>query len=62
MQADGSVDGHVSTIPGGVTRTNSNAVPNAGVRLAYQIQANFRESFLRCVMTLHDKIDKCYFR
>ena len=60
MQADGSVDGHVSTIPGGLTRTNSNAVPNAGVRPAYQIQANL-ESFLELENALHDKIDKCFF-
>jgi hypothetical protein len=60
MQADGSVDGHVSTIPGGVTRTNSNAVPNAGVRPAYQIQANLG-SFLELENALHDKIDKCFF-
>lgn len=60
MQADGSVDGHVSTIPGGVTRTNSNAVPNAGVRPAYQIQTNLT-SFLELENALHDKIDKCFF-
>lgn len=60
MQADGSVDGHVSTIPGGVTRTNSNAVPNAGVRPAYQIQANL-ESFLQLETSLNDKIDRCFF-
>ena len=60
MQADGSVDGHVSTIPGGVTRTNSNAVPNAGVRPAYQVQVNL-ESFLEMANDLHDKIDKCFF-
>lgn len=60
MQADGSVDGHVSTIPGGVTRTNSNAVPNAGVRPAYQIQTNL-ESFLQLENSLNDKIDRAFY-
>lgn len=38
MIQDANVEGHMSTIPGGVTKTSANNVPNAGVRPAYQIQ------------------------
>ena len=38
MIQDANVEGHMSTIPGGVTKTTANNVPNAGVRPAYQIQ------------------------
>ena len=38
MIQDASVEGHMSTIPGGVTKTTTSNVPNSGVRPAYQIQ------------------------
>ena len=38
MIQDSSVEGHASMIPGGMTKTTSSNVPNAGVRPAYQIQ------------------------
>lgn len=60
MQADANVDGHVSTIPGGVTRTTGNNVPNAGVRPAYQVQYN-AQSFLDSEQALKDQIDKDFF-
>lgn len=42
MQADASVSGEVSQLPGGLTRS-STLVPNAGVRPSYQINPNIEE-------------------
>lgn len=60
MQADANVDGHVSTIPGGLTRTSSNNVPNAGVRPAYQVQYD-ANSFIESMQDIKDQIDKDFF-
>jgi hypothetical protein len=38
MVQDANVEGNGSYIPGGITKTSANNVPNAGVRPAYQIQ------------------------
>ena len=37
LQVDASVEGTINTLPGGITRSNSQ-VPNAGVRAAYMVQ------------------------
>jgi hypothetical protein len=43
MQADASVEGKsVHTIPGGLTRSSSLGVPNAGIKPAYQVQLDFQ--------------------
>ena len=60
MQADASVEGHVSSIPGGLTRTSGNAVPNAGVRPAYQIQPDI-QGMLASEDMLKQKIDRHFF-
>lgn len=38
MIQDASVEGHAAMVPGGMTKTTTQNVPNAGVRPAYQIQ------------------------
>ena len=38
MLQDANVEGTASFVPGGVTKTSANLVPNAGIRPAYQIQ------------------------
>lgn len=59
MQKDGSVEGHVNLLPGGVTTTSS-TLPNAGVRPAYQVNANL-ESFIELINSLHNSIDQDFF-
>jgi len=59
MQKDGSVEGHVILLTGGVTTTSSSQ-PNAGVRPAYQINADLK-SFLELIDALHTAIDKDFF-
>lgn len=55
IQSDASVEGHVNTLPGGVTKT-SGTVPNAGVRAAYQVDArldSFIESINECKKSIN---------
>lgn len=59
MIQDASVVGNVNKIPGGVTKTNS-AVPNSGVRPAYQIQPNIQHFELQ-IQNLRNEIDKHMF-
>jgi len=59
MQKDGSVEGHVNLLPGGVTVTSS-SLPNAGVRPAYQINANL-ESFIELIESLRTAINRDFF-
>lgn len=59
MQKDGSVEGHVNLLPGGLTATSS-TLPNAGIRPAYQVNANL-ESFIELINALHESIDKDFF-
>jgi len=59
MQKDSSVDGMVDLLPGGVT-TSSSTLPNAGIRPAYQVNANL-ESFLELIESLKTSINKDFF-
>lgn len=59
VQKDSSVEGHVNLLPGGVTTTSS-TLPNAGVRPAYQVNANL-ESFIELINSLRDSINKDFF-
>jgi len=59
VQKDSSVEGHVNLLPGGVTTTSS-ALPNAGVRPAYQVNANL-ESFIELIGELKASINKDFF-
>lgn len=56
---DASVIGHSNTLPGGVTKLNG-AVPNTGVRAAYQIDPRL-DAFVNSIDTLHKKIDRGMF-
>ncbi|NCB43088.1 MAG: phage head-tail adapter protein [Clostridia bacterium] len=59
VQKDSSVDGHPDLLPGGVT-TSSSTLPNAGVRPAYQVNANL-ESFIELIGSLREAINKDFF-
>ena len=59
MQKDGSIEGHVNLLPGGITVTSS-SVPNAGVRPAYQINADLK-SFLELIDSLRTSINRDFF-
>jgi len=59
MQKDASVEGYVDLLPGGVTPTSS-TLPNAGIRPAYQVNANL-ESFLELINSLRTSINKDFF-
>ena len=59
MQKDSSVEGYVNLLPGGVT-TSSSTQPNAGIRPAYQVNANL-ESFLELINSLRTSINKDFF-
>jgi hypothetical protein len=59
MQKDASVEGYVNLLPGGVTPT-STTLPNAGLRPAYQVNANL-ESFLELINSLRESINKDFF-
>ena len=59
VQKDSSVEGHANLLPGGVT-TVSSTLPNAGVRPAYQVNANL-ESFIELINSLREAINKDFF-
>jgi hypothetical protein len=59
LQADGSVDGFVDILPGGITRTSS-TISNGGVRPAYQVNPNL-ESFIELINSLKEAINKDFF-
>ena len=59
MQKDASVEGYVNLLPGGVTPTSS-TLPNAGIRPAYQVNANL-ESFLELINSLRTSINRDFF-
>lgn len=59
VQKDASVEGHANLLPGGVTVVSS-TLPNAGVRPAYQVNANL-ESFIELINSLRDAINKDFF-
>ncbi len=56
---DANVVGHSNTLPGGVTKSSSNA-PNTGVRAAYQIDPRL-DAFINSIESLHQKISKSMF-
>ncbi len=57
--SDSSVDGRVNTLPGGNTKISS-AVPNSGVRPAYQINL-VMDSFMQALEEIKEEIDRFYF-
>ena len=59
MLEDSSVNGISNYLPGGKTKTNSNA-PNTGARPAYQINPNL-ESMDAAINGLHEKIDNHFY-
>jgi len=59
MQADGSVEGSVNLLPGGISRTSA-TTPNAGLKPAYQIDPRL-DSFIELINGLKDAIDRYYF-
>ena len=61
VQKDASVEGHVWTIPGGVTTSNAMNVPNAGVRATYQIQNAQLESFMNLINDIKSAINKAFY-
>ena len=56
---DASVVGHLNKLPGGITKVDG-AVPNSGVRPAYQVDPHL-EAFQAKIENLHQKIDKHFF-
>jgi hypothetical protein len=64
MQVDGTVQGAVNTLPGGVTRSSS-LLPNAGLRPAYQIKPDInavREDILEVKKALDDAFFRDLFK
>ena len=59
MVEDASVEGHTNILPGGITKVNG-AVPNTGVRPAFQV-ADSMKSFMESIEFLHKKIDDGFF-
>lgn len=59
MVQDSSIDGHTNLLPGGVTKS-SLAVPNSGVRPAYQINPSM-DWFKMSIEMLHQKINRAMF-
>jgi len=60
MVQDANVEGSSSFVPGGVTKTSANNVPNSGVRPAYQIQYD-AEGHLVDRQELMKDIDRDFF-
>ena len=59
MLEDSSVEGSSNYLPGGITKSSA-AVPNAGVRPAYQINPAI-DSFIQAMQELKEDIDRFFF-
>lgn len=56
---DSSVDGYTNVLPGGKTKLSS-AIPNSGVRAAYQIDMAM-ESYLQAIEEIREEIDRFFY-